>query len=121
MKAHRPLLLQVCYPKPTDKPLYNGLVTQCLSLDIPFVDAVAVGEQPLAARYDVVLDAMFGFSFSGVPRPPFDALVKVRICTACSPLCGCCAWLLPWSAPYIKFRWHSRQRLQVCPALPYLG
>jgi NAD(P)H-hydrate repair Nnr-like enzyme with NAD(P)H-hydrate epimerase domain len=68
---------QICYPKPTDKPLYNGLVTQCRSLGIPFVGAEELGQQPLAASYDVVLDAMFGFSFSGAPRPPFDALIKV--------------------------------------------
>lgn len=29
----------VCYPKPTNRPLYNGLVTQCRSLGIPFVTA----------------------------------------------------------------------------------
>jgi hypothetical protein len=34
---------------------------------------------PLAERYDVVLDAMFGFSFKGTPRPPFDALVEARL------------------------------------------
>ncbi|GAB4818863.1 hypothetical protein N2152v2_005909 [Parachlorella kessleri] len=76
--------VEICYPKPTDKPLYTGLVTQCRSLDIPFVEAAAVAEQPLAARYDVVLDAMFGFSFSGVPRPPFDALVKM-MCPPADP------------------------------------
>ena len=33
---------------------------------------------PLAERYDVVLDALFGFSFKGAPRPPFDAILEVR-------------------------------------------
>jgi hypothetical protein len=28
---------QVCYPKPTDRALYHGLVTQCKGLGIPFV------------------------------------------------------------------------------------
>lgn len=31
------ILLQVVYPKPTDKPLYNGLVTQVKSLGVPVV------------------------------------------------------------------------------------
>ena len=66
----------VCYPKPTDKLLYNGLVTQCRSLGLPFVDAGVLGA--LRERYDVVLDAMFGFSFTGQPRPPFDAILGVR-------------------------------------------
>ena len=29
--------MQICYPKPTNKPIYNGLVLQCESLSIPFV------------------------------------------------------------------------------------
>jgi NAD(P)H-hydrate repair Nnr-like enzyme with NAD(P)H-hydrate epimerase domain len=55
----------ICYPKPTDKALYNGLVTQCQSLALPFVDAETLLAAPLAANYDVVLDAIFGFSFKG--------------------------------------------------------
>jgi NAD(P)H-hydrate repair Nnr-like enzyme with NAD(P)H-hydrate epimerase domain len=55
----------VCYPKPTDRALYNGLVVQCKSLDIPFVtvEHVLDSTAPLAQRFDVVLDALFGFSF----------------------------------------------------------
>ena len=108
----------VCYPRPTDRPMYNGLVQQCCSLGIPFLTAeellqvrgwpgwwfsgwgwretggsarlpgnqagcpcpVAAVPQaaPLAERYDVVLDALFGFSFKGAPRPPFDAILEVR-------------------------------------------
>ena len=28
-----------------------------------------------AEQYDLVVDAMFGFSFKGAPRPPFDRLL----------------------------------------------
>ena len=40
---------QVCYPKATDKPLYNGLVTQCKSLGLPFRDwaSIKVGHHRL--------------------------------------------------------------------------
>ena len=31
--------MTICYPKPTNKPLYNGLVTQCRALGIPFLTA----------------------------------------------------------------------------------
>lgn len=38
-------------------------------------------EQPASAGlsgvYDVVIDALFGFSFKGTPRPPFDKLLAV--------------------------------------------
>ena len=70
--------LQVTYPKRTDKPLYHGLVKQLESLDIPFLPADDVTEgSPLRERYDVVIDAIFGFSFHGSPRPPFDTIVQV--------------------------------------------
>jgi len=69
--------VQIVYPKPTDKPLYKGLVTQAHALKLPmlsWVDVQAAG--PLAQQYDVVLDAIFGFSFKGDPRPPFDEILK---------------------------------------------
>ena len=68
---------QICYPKPTDKAIYKGLVTQNQSLGVPFVSWSDVTAAGLAKSYDVVLDAMFGFSFSGIPRSPFDVILKV--------------------------------------------
>eukprot|EP00891_Asterochloris_glomerata_P002329 jgi/Astpho2/2329/Aster-08193 len=69
--------LEVCYPKRTDKPLYSGLVTQLESLSIPFPDAEQLQQHSLAEQYDLVLDSMFGFSFRGAPRPPFDKLLEI--------------------------------------------
>lgn len=69
--------VSICYPKRTDKPLYRGLVTQLESLGIPFVSVdELLGGEPLEKRADVVVDALFGFSFKGTPRPPFDALIQ---------------------------------------------
>ena len=66
--------VEVCYPKRTDRPIYNGLVTQLSTLGIPFVDAETLrGGDPLVTTCDVVVDALFGFSFTGAPRAPFDA------------------------------------------------
>ncbi|GLC39111.1 hypothetical protein PLESTB_000006300 [Pleodorina starrii] len=78
--------VKVCYPKPTDKPLYNGLVKQISSLGIPLVawhDLTAAG--PLSAQADVVVDALFGFSFSGQPRPPFDDIIRALLPGASPP------------------------------------
>jgi NAD(P)H-hydrate epimerase len=48
----------VCYPKP-DKALYNGLVTQCRALGIPFVSAdELLSGGPLAQRFDCALFLM---------------------------------------------------------------
>ena len=68
--------LQVCYPKPTDKPLFNGLVTQCQQLHIPFLSVGFLAQEDLAKRFDVIVDALFGFSFKSTPRPPFDSILK---------------------------------------------
>lgn len=71
----------VCYPKRTQKPLYNGLVTQLESLSVPFL---SVEDLPvnLSEDFDILVDAMFGFSFHGSPRPPFDDLIQklVQLC-----------------------------------------
>ncbi|CAN6299591.1 unnamed protein product [Urochloa humidicola] len=65
----------VCYPKRTPKPLYSGLVTQLESLLIPFIPAEDLPGD-LSTEFDIVVDAMFGFSFHGTPRPPFDELIQ---------------------------------------------
>ncbi|CAL9242918.1 unnamed protein product [Arabidopsis halleri] len=65
----------ICYPKRTAKPLYTGLVTQLESLSVPFVSADDLPED-LSKDFDVIVDAMFGFSFHGAPRPPFDDLIR---------------------------------------------
>ncbi|XP_006662307.2 pyridoxine/pyridoxamine 5'-phosphate oxidase 1, chloroplastic isoform X2 [Oryza brachyantha] len=65
----------VCYPKRTPKPLYSGLCTQLESLAIPFVPVEDLPEN-LSEEFDIIIDAMFGFSFHGTPRPPFDDLIN---------------------------------------------
>lgn len=44
---------------------------------------------PLAQQCDVVLDAIFGFSFKGDPRPPFDEILKARAAAAQRARCPC--------------------------------
>ncbi|PVH31962.1 hypothetical protein PAHAL_9G273800 [Panicum hallii] len=65
----------VCYPKRTPKPLYSGLVTQLESLSIPFIPAEDLPDD-LSREFDIIVDAMFGFSFHGTPRSPFDDLIQ---------------------------------------------
>lgn len=68
--------VQVCYPKRTDKELYRNLVIQLESLRIPFVDVETVLEASLISQANIVLDGLFGFSFKGSPRAPFDGLIS---------------------------------------------
>ncbi|KAL6997367.1 Pyridoxine/pyridoxamine 5'-phosphate oxidase 1, chloroplastic [Sarracenia purpurea var. burkii] len=68
----------VCYPKRTRKPLYDGVVTQLESLSVPFL---SVDDLPmnLSNDFDILVDAMFGFSYHGTPRPPFDYLIQMLL------------------------------------------
>ncbi|CAL5204625.1 unnamed protein product [Lathyrus oleraceus] len=65
----------VCYPKRTPKPLYAGLVTQLEALSIPFLSVEDLPSD-ISKDFHILLDAMFGFSFHGSPRPPFDDLIQ---------------------------------------------
>ncbi|KAI5777671.1 YjeF N-terminal domain-containing protein [Geopyxis carbonaria] len=63
----------IYYPKQPSGPngLYTRLLTQCRALNIPVVT-----DFPAAlASADHVVDAIFGFSFSGEVREPFPAII----------------------------------------------
>lgn len=66
--------VSVLYPKqPPGRSLFQGLVTQCESLGIPVASSLA-GVGPLDS-FDVAMDAVFGFSFKGEVRAPFDTVL----------------------------------------------
>ncbi|KAJ6842771.1 pyridoxine/pyridoxamine 5'-phosphate oxidase 1, chloroplastic isoform X1 [Iris pallida] len=65
----------ICYPKKTAKALYTGLVTQLESLSVPFLSVEDL-PQSLSNEFDLIVDAIFGFSFHGKPRQPFDDLIQ---------------------------------------------
>ncbi|KAJ3292332.1 NAD(P)H-hydrate epimerase [Blyttiomyces sp. JEL0837] len=52
-------------------------------LNIPFVDDLESGLE----SSDLVLDGIFGFSFLGDIRPPFDVIIK-RLKTCSLPICS---------------------------------
>jgi pyridoxamine-phosphate oxidase len=69
--------VQVSYPVfKAENELYRGLVTQLESLGINFIDVEEASRIVTHRQCNVVVDAMFGFSFSGLPRNPFLALVE---------------------------------------------
>ena len=53
----------ILYPKKTDKKIFNDLVTQCKMMNIQFIDQLPTD---IDADYGFVVDAIFGFSFSGI-------------------------------------------------------
>jgi hydroxyethylthiazole kinase-like uncharacterized protein yjeF len=66
-------------PQPQN-PHYANLVQQCRDLHIEVLDAMPVRWQD---DFAVFVDAIFGFSYRGVPRPPFDGILK-ELATVCT-------------------------------------
>jgi NAD(P)H-hydrate epimerase len=75
----------VVYPKPNNQ--FDNLMFQCQQLNIDVLSSLSAGnadteevnfESVLEAMnaFDVVVDAVFGFSFHGSVRKPFDAYVE---------------------------------------------
>ncbi|KAH8104534.1 YjeF N-terminal domain-like protein [Cristinia sonorae] len=66
-------------PKPGSKEIYQRLQSQCVNMKIPVI-APSQEIDPLRdalARSDVILDAIFGFSFKPPVRSPFDAALPL--------------------------------------------
>ncbi|CAG7926801.1 unnamed protein product [Penicillium olsonii] len=64
----------VCYPKEGKNELYQRLKTQLQNLSIPFIPTE---EFPKALKdSDLLVDAIFGFSFGGPLREPFPSIVS---------------------------------------------
>ncbi|KAI1460176.1 YjeF N-terminal domain-like protein [Annulohypoxylon moriforme] len=62
----------VYYPKRSKNELYQRLAKQLEDLEVPFVD-----DFPAAVNSaDHIVDAVFGFSFSGEVREPFPAVIR---------------------------------------------
>jgi len=72
LKGYNP---SIFYPKRTDKPLYHALTTQCLKMGLALVDSLPTSDDILR-NYDVVVDALFGFSFQGPPRGDFATIIS---------------------------------------------
>ncbi|XP_014396137.1 PREDICTED: NAD(P)H-hydrate epimerase [Myotis brandtii] len=67
----------IYYPKRPNKPLFTALVTQCQKMDIPFLGEMPPEPQLIDELYELVVDAIFGFSFKGDVREPFHNILSV--------------------------------------------
>jgi NAD(P)H-hydrate epimerase len=61
----------IVYPKRTDKELYKNLANQCEKMDIKIVDKI-----PTESQFNLIIDAIFGFGFSGEIREPYGKLLQ---------------------------------------------
>lgn len=60
------------YPKQSKNEIYERLATQLRQLDIPFTEDF----DKAAQQTDSIVDAIFGFSFSGEVREPFPKVIE---------------------------------------------
>lgn len=65
----------VYYPKPTKKPIFDGLQKQLRNLKIKFENEKPFAE--LVEESDLIVDSFFGFSFKPPVRKPFDEAIEV--------------------------------------------
>lgn len=63
----------ILYPKRSSKTHFVNLVKQCEDLSIPFLNEMPSNWED---TFDLVVDAIFGFSFHGTPREPFDGILE---------------------------------------------
>ncbi|ESO00005.1 hypothetical protein HELRODRAFT_192690 [Helobdella robusta] len=68
----------IFYPKRTDRPLYHNLTTQCNKMEIPFLEKLPNSTE-MSKHYSVIVDALFGFSFTGPPRGHFADIISSLI------------------------------------------
>ncbi|XP_046874519.1 NAD(P)H-hydrate epimerase isoform X2 [Hypomesus transpacificus] len=66
----------ILYPKRPSKPLFQGLTQQCEKMEIPFLTQMPEAKM-VDEAYNLVVDAIFGFSFQGAVREPFASILDV--------------------------------------------
>ncbi|KAF5119116.1 hypothetical protein DV452_001835 [Geotrichum candidum] len=69
-------IIGVYYPKQKQTPLFTGLETQLRRLHVPLLAEPAELKAAFAECSHVV-DALFGFSFKGTVRAPFDQAIEL--------------------------------------------
>ena len=67
--------VSILYPKKSSREEhYAKLVTQAKDVGVKFIDTM-----PKEDKADIIVDAIFGFSFKGEPREPFASIIEDMI------------------------------------------
>nr|KAG5701845.1 hypothetical protein BaRGS_019056 [Batillaria attramentaria] len=77
------------YPKQPNKPLFQNLRTQCEKMNMSFLDSLPSEPRQITESFNLIIDALFGFSFKGPPRPEFAVILdKLKQVQADVPICS---------------------------------
>lgn len=66
----------IFYPKRPNKDLFRNLTEQCVRHYIPFLEEMP-NPSFINETYNFIVDAIFGFSFRGDVRPPYDSIIDI--------------------------------------------
>nr|CAG4637256.1 EOG090X0AXR [Ceriodaphnia reticulata]SVE73121.1 EOG090X0AXR [Ceriodaphnia reticulata] len=98
---------EIFLPKRTAKTLYENLIKQCELFEIPILNACPSVEE-LNAKYSLVVDALFGFSFKPPVRQEFCEILHnmIHMSTPCCSIDIPSGWDVEngptLGAPYLK-------------------
>ena len=70
--------VEIYYPKKNNKnPLFTRLITQCENYDIKIYEKILEKNEyeKIFEQCDIIIDALFGFSFKGEIREPFKTII----------------------------------------------
>jgi NAD(P)H-hydrate epimerase len=76
---HFGYLPSIIYPKQGKTQLFSNLVKQCIDLEIDILSNIPSIDEMNQAQ--MIVDGLFGFSFSGPLRSPFDSIIQSFIQT----------------------------------------
>ena len=72
--------VEILYPKKNTKnPLYERLITQCKNYEILINEKILETKEEyekIFEQNDIIIDALFGFSFKGEIRQPFKTIIE---------------------------------------------
>nr|CAG4644198.1 EOG090X0AXR [Lepidurus arcticus] len=80
-------LPEIFYPKRPSKPLYQNLTKQCQIMEIPLLESCPSFPH-VVDTYDLVIDALFGFSFKPPVRTEFVEVLEVLSKLETVPICS---------------------------------
>lgn len=69
----------IFYPQPSNKLLFKNLTTQCEKMDIPFLSYLPSDTTLISDSYNLIIDALFGFSFRPPVRPAFEPVMNMLL------------------------------------------
>ncbi|ESO94972.1 hypothetical protein LOTGIDRAFT_117600, partial [Lottia gigantea] len=79
----------IFYPKQPNKPIFNNLRLQCERMDMPFLSFFPSHPELITDSYNLVIDALFGFSYKGPTRPESAVILdKLKAIQNIVPICS---------------------------------